>query len=75
MEAWLKNTFPSLPNGEVIVFTTEKGVYGYNPANAAADFANVTAVPTHAALSALKLVTEGNWQMIFDDWKTKGLIN
>lgn len=74
MEQWLKNTFKSLSNGQVIVFKGEYGPVGYNPTNASNDFPGMSEPPTHAALSALPIAKQG-WQQIFDSWKSTGVIS
>lgn len=74
METWLKEHFPLLPNGEVMIYKTARGYYGYDPTRAAMDFGNLGASPAHSVLSALPLAAQG-WQRIFDDWKERGLVS
>lgn len=74
METWLRQHFAILPNAQVKIYETAAGYYGYDPTNATTDFAGISVPPTHAALSAHAFAQKGNWQRIFDDWKSKGLI-
>ena len=74
METWLSQTFPILPNGQVLVFQDAPSLLiAYDPANAATNFPSVAVVPTHAALSGLAIAKQG-WQKIFDQWKANGII-
>lgn len=73
METFLRQNFPVLPNGEVIIYQDTKGFYGYDPAKATQDFGSLPAKFTHADLMAHPLAQQG-WAKFFDAWKAQGLI-
>ena len=78
MELWIAQTFKDLgPDGFPIIFQSTYEIDTFDAANASAVFGAITAPPTYAALSALACAAPdaGNWQRIFDDWKSRGLVS
>ena len=73
--AWITTNLKDLldATGEnVILLQDSAGTHSISVANMATMFANVSPV-TYSALSATPQA-KGGWQIYFDDWKAKGII-